>query len=422
MATRTERTQAQLRIDDTDTMEPAAKTAGGDPRASAELADPRTAADGTSDARGGAIGTGLEVDFAALLRTHYFGEPAEAPETLPPPINGGGSYVAAATDTGPLVLTPMTLYGSDGDDVIHGSDYGETILGNGTDGWDALALDDDVLYGHGGDDILIGGFGDDNLDGGDGNDQLYGGWGDDVLHGGAGHDTLDGGGGNDTLYNDGGFSTLLGGMGADALYGSDDAERFQGGDHDDVIDAAGGNDVIWGDDYYSGAVPGDDTIFGGGGDDIIDAHMGNDTADGGAGDDTLFGGPGADILLGGDDDDILVDAWSTPGLDSGNDILDGGAGNDILVGRGGANLMTGGDGADTFLASIELTGGGPFALNADFSFNTIADYNAADGDVVQGFSAISVGTATHVLSDTNQLLFVLTGHDLATDGLNLIWT
>lgn len=364
------------------------------------------------------LGTGLDIDLTALLRAHFGMQEQAMPdriEIMSDPVDG--QYAATAA-TGPLVLSALTIYGSDGDDVIHGTENGETILGSGTD--QTWAVDDDVIYGHGGNDVIIGGFGDDALDGGAGDDSVFGGWGDDVLHGRDGRDLLNGGGGNDTLHNDSGVSTLRGEDGDDRLFGGVDQDWIYGGAHDDYVEGGAGDDRIWGDDYPS-AVGGNDVLLGGDGNDIIDGYLGNDLLDGGDGDDSLYGGPGNDQLFGGNGNDLLVDAWSTPGISSGNDILDGGAGDDVLIGRGGANAMTGGSGADSFVVSIPALYGDPFEANADFSFNTVADYSAAEGDVVQGVSAVQVGSATHVYSDIDQLLFVLLDHDLANDGIELVW-
>jgi hypothetical protein len=91
---------------------------------------------------------------------------------------------------------PVTLFGTDGDDVLVGTPGPDVIL--------ALA-GDDRIDGGGGDDVICGGDGDgdDILLGGDGDDLLQGGWGDDQLDGGPGTDDLDGGPGVDTLLGDG---------------------------------------------------------------------------------------------------------------------------------------------------------------------------------------------------------------------------
>jgi len=55
---------------------------------------------------------------------------------------------------------------------------------------------------------------------------------------------------------------------------------------------------------YAGSV--NDTVFGGGGDDVIMSWTGNDTLHGGAGNDALFGEYGQDVLYGGAGADIFV--------------------------------------------------------------------------------------------------------------------
>jgi Ca2+-binding RTX toxin-like protein len=59
------------------------------------------------------------------------------------------------------------------------------------------------------------------LTGGDGDDILIGGGGDDLLEGGSGVDFLDGGVGNDTIRGNGDEDWLIGGAGADVLEGVD---------------------------------------------------------------------------------------------------------------------------------------------------------------------------------------------------------
>lgn len=402
--------------------DPAARTetrSAGDPESG-----PAKAAE---NARVDPIETGLDVDFSDLLHRAFYGESRETtgtPDTLPPLVNGNaGDLIAEAADDGPLVLYALTLYGSADHDLIHGTENGETILGNGsTEGWDALAIDHDVLYGHGGDDTIIGGFGNDMLDGGDGNDSLYGGFGDDTLVGGDGRDSLYGGSGNDSLSDEGMSSTLYGEDGNDTLTGGDGQQWLDGGAHDDVIDGGAGNDLIWGDSYDYGTMPpGNDTLYGGDGNDVIDGHMGNDIIEGGDGDDSLYGGPGDDIILGGNGNDLLTDDWPSDSFPGGADLLDGGAGDDIIVGRAGGNVLTGGAGADIFAVDLNNLYGDPFEMPGDLSFNSIVDYNLAEGDKVQGFSVAQVGASTHVYGPGSELLFVLLNHDVATDGIDLYW-
>ena len=118
-----------------------------------------------------------------------------------------------------------------------GSQYNDTLAGDGKD---------NILRGENGNDILYGGpaGGDDMMYGGNGDDQIFGGRGADVLTGGAGNDVMKGGPGEDVLVADGDYM--------DILYGGPDNDTFQffpsdlgGGiirdfaDGEDVIDLTG---------------------------------------------------------------------------------------------------------------------------------------------------------------------------------------
>ncbi len=92
-------------------------------------------------------------------------------------------------------------WGTPGDDVIHGGNRPQIIMGLGGD---------DVIYGGNSGDCLVGGDGDDRLIGGNAKDILLGGAGNDYLSGDNGKDSLDGeedldecegGNGNDTIVN-----------------------------------------------------------------------------------------------------------------------------------------------------------------------------------------------------------------------------
>ncbi|MGY2085688.1 ExeM/NucH family extracellular endonuclease [Blastococcus sp. SYSU DS0539] len=98
----------------------------------------------------------------------------------------------AVVEPEPLLCQGLepTSVGTEGDDVLHG--------GNGVD----------VIMGSGGDDVITGGNGADVICGGDGNDVINGDNGDDVLLGGPG---------DDRLHGDNGSDTLIGGPGTDVL-------------------------------------------------------------------------------------------------------------------------------------------------------------------------------------------------------------
>lgn len=81
------------------------------------------------------------------------------------------------------------------DNVIRGSEGGDTIHG---------MAGDDKISGLGGNDTIYGDDGADTIYGNEGNDTIYGGAGDDRIEGGAGTDTLYGGAGSDIfIFRDG---------------------------------------------------------------------------------------------------------------------------------------------------------------------------------------------------------------------------
>jgi predicted extracellular nuclease len=83
-----------------------------------------------------------------------------------------------------------TITGTDGDDVLTGTDEIDVIMGLGGG---------DTITGGNGADVVCGGVGDDHLAGGNGDDVLSGGFGDDGLTGENGADELIGGPGTDVL-------------------------------------------------------------------------------------------------------------------------------------------------------------------------------------------------------------------------------
>ncbi|MFZ1467892.1 MAG: calcium-binding protein [Paracoccaceae bacterium] len=179
---------------------------------------------------------------------------------------------------------------------IYGSEFADTMQGNGSA---------DLLSGFGGDDRLFGGTDNDTLLGGDGNDSLVGGAQADELWGEAGNDTLDGGADNDLVRyrnsTSGVAINLTTGVGSDGFGGTDmllNIENVDGSDFGDVLNGDAQANRLFG---YDGA----------------------DTLSGGAGSDTIVGGTGHDMILGGDGDDEL---WG----EAGNDTIDGGAGADLV--------------------------------------------------------------------------------------------
>ncbi len=103
-----------------------------------------------------------------------------------------------------------TIIGTNGDDVIVGTNKADVIVtfgGNDTitggNGADVICsgFGDDVIDGGNGKDYIDAGAGDDVVDGGNGKDVIFGGADDDYLDGGKGKDDIDGGDGIDTCVN-----------------------------------------------------------------------------------------------------------------------------------------------------------------------------------------------------------------------------
>ncbi len=348
-------------------------------------------------------------------------------------------------------------------------DVNSKNLGSGDDDYRGEPGVINEIAGNGGNDTIRGRGKNDLLLGGRGNDTLFGANGADDLYGGAGDDSLNGGNGGDLLSGDLGVNELTGGNGNDTfVINADLVERaeatisnivdfdvdrdlrsmtfndkvliknvggevysfqetqdgrvdmtvdgelvatFQGSEGDlaglDVLLATtfqggspkmvklldkDGNDLdvriagTSGDDTLGG-VPGiANTIAGNGGDDVLNGQGKDDFLLGGGGDDTLNGRNGSDTLFGGGD----------------ADELNGGNGGDLLNGDRGPDILTGGNGADTFQFRAGAAGTG---------VDTITDYDASEGDVIEVLgggtvAAVEAGDDTSVSLDGTDILLV----------------
>ncbi|MBX9746622.1 MAG: hypothetical protein K2X34_06955 [Hyphomonadaceae bacterium] len=121
---------------------------------------------------------------------------------------GNGTF-----DTGRGLITTQSIEGAEG------SEFNDTLSGNGQDNLLSGFIGDDTVNGGGGDDLIYGDhairevgenplaynyadpayIGNDTLNGGAGDDAIYGNDGNDVINGGNGEDTIVGGAGADTL-------------------------------------------------------------------------------------------------------------------------------------------------------------------------------------------------------------------------------
>lgn len=250
--------------------------------------------------------------------------------------------VAAAGLAAPLALVPSaqaaavtcggvkaTIVGNAKDNQITGTARRDVVVARGGN---------DRIRGLGGNDLICGGDGADTILGGDGDDKI---WGEldsvgidvfgrvvkkgDSISGGAGNDTIDLG--HDARPAGEGTRVLLDGVsyanapaavvvdfraavtvpiaaeGNDTVTGFDGGIRISGSPLGDTIKGTNSADVI-------AARGGDDTIFGRGGDDTIVADTGavpgNDRLYGDAGDDVLSGSVGSDLFVGGSGEDVLT--------------------------------------------------------------------------------------------------------------------
>jgi Ca2+-binding RTX toxin-like protein len=260
-------------------------------------------------------------------------------------LDGANDSVTVSVSGGLLVHGQTTgglNSGSDWDSATPGdqtvpADGTFVVVVNGGDGNDSLAVlakNSEIvtaaLNGGSGDDVLTGSDTGDSLEGADGNDRLVGAKGGDAMSGGTGNDTLvwNNGDGSDSIDGDAGNdATEVNGNPTlgDAFTLEPNAGRIKFQRVNLVpftLDAATER-------FEVNGLAGDDFLQ-------AEAGVGALTllsVDGGAGADTLNGSDGPDLILGGE----------------GNDVLSGGGGDDRVVGDRGADTMSGGTGDDTLV-------------------------------------------------------------------------
>ncbi len=217
---------------------------------------------------------------------------------------------------------------------VIGSNFGDTLIGDGNN---------NVLDGNEGDDTLTGGAGSDTFQLSAGHDIIT-----DFVHGTDKFDL--------SFYGFDSFNSLLpylSQVGADTVLsitydGVVNTQTFvgvtlstltaadfilagatplnnSGTNNADFLPGGSGADTLSG-------LGGADTLNGFGGNDLLSGNDGNDSLNGGGGNNTLSGGAGNDNL----------------NASGGNDALDGGVGDDTLNATGGADTLSGGAGNDSF--------------------------------------------------------------------------
>ncbi|WP_373693608.1 SdrD B-like domain-containing protein [Limnofasciculus baicalensis] len=349
-------------------------------------------------------GNTVNVGFGDVITDIDFGNKKITPTT----ING-----TSGNDVLNIVDSPVIVYALAGNDVVNGSQSpGANQFYGGTGNDTLIGNNYDQLFGEAGNDYLdvANGLGENTLYGGKGNDtllanvndQLFGEAGNDTLDvsNGGGNNFLDGGAGNDILLantND----QLLGGAGNDTLNAAN-------GSGYNLLDGGAGADILTAGGY--------DQLLGGAGDDILDASnsTGYNILSGGKGDDNLLasfndqlnGGDGEDILNasnGGGNNILNGDKGADVLLGNFNDQLNGGDGDDILNVSNGAgnNILNGGKGDDVLLGSFNdhLNGGaGDDILNGGYGGSTMTGGSGDDFfRIADGF----VPFAAHTITDFN---------------------
>jgi Ca2+-binding RTX toxin-like protein len=251
-----------------------------------------------------------------------------------------------------------TLYGMDGDDILHVNGNGETLVGGkGNDTYSSQStgtvLINVVELANGGIDTFISinishtlAENVENLvllaDAGTGTGNQL----DNIITGSSrNYQTLYGLGGNDTLYGEGGIDTLDGGLGADKMYGGTGKDQyFVDNVRDKVIELSS----VFDGDHVNSTISYKLTA------NVEKLSLAGSSAINGTGNEL------ANSLTGNSANNIVN------GM-AGNDILIAGDGNDMLVGGDGIDTLTGGAGSDRFVF------GKAIAANADIlkDFTTV---------------------------------------------------
>ncbi|MGO1074130.1 beta strand repeat-containing protein [Inquilinus sp. CA228] len=295
--------------------------------------------------------------------------------------------------------------GGEGNDVLEGLVGADTLQGgNGSDtasyAFSAAAVTADLNAGFyaGGDaqgdvlqsiENLTGSAFADTLRGDAGANVIDGGGGNDAIAGYAGADAINGGAGVDTVYYDGAAVTVNlatgQGFGGDAQ-----GDTFQ--NVENVVGAAA-NDTLIG----SAAA---NSLSGGAGNDAFAGYGGADAFDGGAGIDIVYfdaaaGAVQVNLATGtGTGSDAQGDTFigienvygsnfnDTLSGDGGANVIDGGEGNDVLEGLVGADALDGGDGIDTVYYDGSTVG---VQVNLATGTGTGGD---AEGDTLSGIENI----------------------------------
>ena len=358
-------------------------------------------------------------------------------------------------------LLRQDLFGTASDEIIVGTDAGDSLSGLGGR---------NIIFGGGGNDVFEDGSGHDELFGGSGDDSFFAnGSSDNSFDGGDGFDVvvysnvsvsaslasgsgtdgetffdhytsiegLQGGDGDDTLTGDGGDNTLFGGGGNDTLIGGAGFDRLDGGSGDDTLTGGAGPDVFG---FAIGEGYGFNTITDFAAEDSIILHnvsLGNVSQQSGLGEfqgDKFFVSvnneaifdinidnlDGAFYSLTPDGPNVII--RHTPGTagddnlvgNNGDQVVDGLGGNDVIDGGGGSDHLSGGEGSDTLYGGggfNTLNGGAgndTFIFDGASEYDVIGDFDIGDQIIIRDVDVEQVGVSPHG-GEFGDLLFVTFG-------------
>jgi len=277
-----------------------------------------------------------------------------------------------------------SINGGNGDDIIEG-------LG-GSDKLDGGIGNDTVSYARSGDSVTVSlsvaglqtSRGDASGDTLSNFENILGSDFDDTLTGNGSGNILTGGAGNDILIGLGGADRLDGGADSDTV-------SYIASTSGVTVDLTAGTGI--GGDAQGDTLISIENVIGSGLADRLTGTTDANTITGGVGNDVLIGKGGADTLDGGADIDTADFSFSTTAISmnlttrsgTGGDgatvtllnieNLTGGSGNDTLTGDTGVNVLIGNDGDDTLIG-----GAGADVLTGGLGINT-ASYTSAGGAV-----------------------------------------
>ena len=280
-----------------------------------------------------------------------------------------------------------------GDDLLIGTDSGESING--------LA----------GNDLIAGAGGDDNLFGGEGWDFLYGGSGNDVLDGGVSQDRLVGGPGNDSYLVDHIDDVIVEatGEGLDSVVST---SNYTLSENVETLILSGVNALMGNGNGQNNSMSGNaqaNQLDGGGGADLMTGGQGNDSyVVDNAGDQTIeAAGEGTDLVyssiswtLGGNVENLTL-TGSDDVSATGNELAN------VLTGNDGANVLDGGLGNDSMSGGL-----GNDTYIVDSNGDVITESSNAGTDTVQASVSWTLGANFEKLTLIGTAGITATGNTL----------